>query len=89
MVPTGGCSTATYVPGTAGHSWQSASCSGTTIGGKGMINAAKVIALTAYDLLKNKNLILEAKNEFQKRRGDSFVYDPLIGVRPPALDYRK
>ena len=89
MVPTGGFSTATYVPGTAGHSWQSASCSGTSIGTKGMINAAKVLALTAHDLFKNKNLILKAKNEFQKRRGDSFVYDPLIGSRTPALDYRK
>ena len=39
--------------------------------------------------LFSRVIILEAKNEFQKRRGDSFVYDPLIGVRPPALDYRK
>ena len=89
MVPTGGFSTATYVPGTPGHSWQSASCSGTSIGIKGMLNAAKVIALTAYDLFKNKNLILEAKKEFNKRRGNGFNYDPLIGNRSPALNYRK
>mgnify|MGYP003323879426 CR=1 FL=1 len=49
-VPTGGFGTATYVPGTAGHSWQAASCTGTSIGTKGMLNAAKVMALTAYDL---------------------------------------
>jgi len=89
MVPTGGFSTATYVPGTPGHSWQSASCSGTSIGTKGMINAAKVLALTAYDLFKNKNLIEEAKKEFLEKRGSSFVYSPLIGSREPALDYRK
>ena len=58
-------------------------------GTKGMINAAKVLALTAYDLFKNKNLIEEAKKEFLEKRGSSFVYSPLIGSREPALDYRK
>ena len=88
-VPTGGFTTATYVPGTAGHSWQAASCTGTSIGIKGMLNAAKVMALTTYDLFMNKNLILKAQAEFEEKRGKNFTYNPLIGDRAPALNYRK
>ena len=88
-VPTGGFTTATYVPGTAGHSWQAASCTGTSIGIKGMLNAAKVMALTTYDLFMNKNLILKAQREFEEKRGKNFTYNPLIGDRAPALNYRK
>ena len=88
-VPTGGFSTATYVPGTAGHSWQAASCTGTSIGIKGMLNAAKVMALTAYDLFTNTGLILSAQKEFKEKRGEDFEYNPLIGDRDPALNYRK
>ena len=88
-VPTGGFSTATYVPGTAGHSWQAASCTGTSIGTKGMLNAAKVMALTAYDLFTNTGLILSAQKEFKEKRGEDFEYNPLIGDRDPALNYRK
>ncbi len=88
-VPTGGFTTATYVPGTAGHSWQAASCTGTSIGTKGMLNAAKVMALTAYDLFMDKNLILKAQREFEEKRGENFKYNPLIGDRAPALNYRK
>ena len=88
-VPTGGFSTATYVPGTAGHSWQAVSCTGTSIGIKGMLNAAKVMALTTYDLFMNKNLILKAQREFEEKRGKNFTYNPLIGDRAPALNYRK
>jgi len=51
LVPTMGFGTATAVPGTPGHSWQNVACAGSTIGRKGMVNAAKVLALTATDLL--------------------------------------
>ncbi len=59
-VPTAGFSTATYVPGTPGHSWQAASCTGTTIGLKGMLNAAKVLALSAQEIIINKKIIENA-----------------------------
>ena len=88
VVPTAGFGTATYVPGTPGHSWQAASCTGTSIGLKGMLNAAKILALTTHTLFKNTKLIEEAKKEFYKKRGLNYNYDPLIGDRKPALDYR-
>ena len=31
----------------------------------------------------------KATVEFNNRRGKNFIYKPLLGNRPPALDYRK
>jgi aminobenzoyl-glutamate utilization protein B len=87
-VPTAGLRTATWVPGTAAHSWQAVAAGGTDIGNKGMINAAKTLAMTAYDLFTNPALIEAAREEFVTRRGDDFEYEPLIGDREPPLDYR-
>lgn len=88
-VPTAGIYTATWVPGSAGHSWQAVAAGGTSIGEKGMMVAAKTMSLTAMNLFEDTNLIKEAKKEFLKRRGKYFEYIPLLGNREPALDYRK
>ncbi|MBI4482180.1 MAG: amidohydrolase [Acidobacteria bacterium] len=79
---------ATWVPGTPAHSWQAVACGGTSIGAKGMLVAAKTMALTARDLFTEPGHILKARAEFDSRRGN-FVYKPRIGDRKPALDYRK
>lgn len=86
-VPTVGCRTATWVPGTSAHSWQAVACGGTEIGTKGMMVAAKAIALTAIDLFSDAALIQKAKEEFVKDKGD-YQYKPLLGDRKPALNYR-
>ena len=88
VVPTVGFGTATWVPGTSAHSWQAVAAGGTSIGKKGMMVAAKTLTLTAIDLFKNKELVAKAKSEFIERRGADFKYIPLLGDRPPALDYR-
>lgn len=88
VVPTVGFSSATWVPGTSAHSWQAVAAGGTSIGKKGMMVAAKTLTLTAIDLFKNKDLVEKAKAEFIERRGVDFKYIPLLGDRPPALDYR-
>ena len=56
MVPTSDLGTATWVPGTASHSWQAVAVGGTDIGNKGMLVAAKVLALTAVDLFLRPDL---------------------------------
>lgn len=89
VVPTVGFGTATWVPGTSAHSWQAVAAGGTSIGKKGMMVAAKTLTATALDLFSNQELITKAKIEFEERRGSDFVYKPLLGNRPPALDYRK
>lgn len=88
QVPTAGLSTATWVPGTSAHSWQAVAAGGTEIGNKGMINAAKAIAYTAYDLFTQPALLEAARDEFLRRRGPDYVYEPLLGDRDPPLDYR-
>ncbi|HEV7348228.1 amidohydrolase [Telluribacter sp.] len=88
-VPTVGLRTATWVPGTAAHSWQAVAAGGTSIGRKGMLVAAQTLALTAIDLFQNPKLLSEAKAEFEQKRGKNFKYEALLGNRPPALDYRK
>jgi len=88
VVPTTGLSTATWVPGTSAHSWQAVAAGGTSIGEKGMIVAAKTLALTAIDLYNSPAVIEQSWQELKKMRGDNFKYEALIGDRKPALDYR-
>ena len=89
LVPTAGVRTATWVPGTASHSWQAVASGGTSIGIKGAELAAKTIASTAIDILKDQSLIVTAKAELQSRVGEDFEYKALLGDRKPPLDYRK
>jgi aminobenzoyl-glutamate utilization protein B len=88
-VPTVGLSVATWVPGTPAHSWQAVAAGGMSIGRKGMIIAAKTLALTATQLFESPETVKKAKEEFLKARGGDFKYISLVGDRKPALDYRK
>lgn len=87
-VPTVGLRTATWVPGTSAHSWQAVAAGGSSIGHKGMLLAAKTLANTALELYQNPELINQAKQEFDQRRGNNFKYQALLGERQPPLDYR-
>lgn len=88
LVPTVGFGTATWVPGTPAHSWQAVAAGGTSIGNKGMLLAARLLAVTAVDLYRRPDLIAAARNEFDGRRGPGFEYEALLGDRDPPLDYR-
>jgi len=87
-VPSVSFTTATFIPGSAGHSWQNVASDGTTIGTKSLINTAKVFALSAIELYTNPSYVKEVQSEFEQRRGSGFTYHPLLGDRKPALDYR-
>ncbi len=88
VVPTAGPRIATWVPGVPAHSWQAVACGGTSIGTKGMLVAAKTLALSAYDLFTQTDQIEAGRLELEKRVGKDFVYKPLLGDRQPPLDYR-
>lgn len=87
-VPTVGVRTATWAPGTPGHSWQAVACGGTSMGLKGMNVAAKTMAGTIMDLMTKPDVIARAKAELDQRRGADFKYTALLGDRTPALNYR-
>ena len=88
-VPTAGLRTATWVPGTASHSWQAVATGGTSIGIKGAELAAIVLAKSAIEIFDNPSVISAAKTEHLGRVGENFKYEPLLGDRKPPLDYRK
>ena len=88
-VPTAGLRTATWVPGTASHSWQAVASGGTSIGLKGAELAAKTLAKSAVEIFSNPSIIIDSKNELKSRVGNDFQYKPLLGDREPPLDYRK
>ena len=87
-VPTAGMSAATWVPGTSAHTWQAVAAGGTSIGIKGMLIAAKTIALTAQDIFTDSDIIIRAKKELKERIGKNDPYKTLIGDRDPPLNYR-
>ena len=87
-VPTASFGTAAFIPGSGGHCWENVASSGTTIGTKALVNAAKVFSLTAIDLFTNPELVNSIKNEFEQRRGKDFKYESLVGTRAPDLEYR-
>ena len=88
VVPTTSLRAATWVPGTSSHSWQAVAAGGMSIGMKGMMVAAKTLAISAVDLFKDPGLLAKAKAELLERRGEDFKYESLIGDMAPPLEYR-
>ena len=88
VVPTAGLRTATWVPGTAAHSWQAVSTGGTSIGLKGAKLAALTLSKSIKYIFENPYLIEDANNELLARTGKDFAYKPLLGNRMPPLGYR-
>ena len=88
VVPQAGLRTATWVPGTAAHSWQAVASGGTSIGLKGTELAAKTMSATAVEIFSNPEIIQQAKQELEARVGENFEYKALLGNRKPPLNYR-
>ena len=66
-VPTGGLRTACVTAGSPGHSWQNVACIGSSIGEKGIHCAAKVLAVTALDLLEDPKLAATVRADWKQR----------------------
>ncbi len=79
LVPTSALTTACYTFGAPGHSWQIVACTGTTIGEKGMVVAAKALALSAIDILCDPQIIQSAREDFEKRK-QGIKFDTLMPV---------
>ncbi|MDR0378326.1 MAG: amidohydrolase, partial [Spirochaetaceae bacterium] len=71
--PTAQVFTACYPQGTVSHSWQLTGCGQSSLVHKGLIQAAKIIAFTAADILENPQLLADAKAEHLGRlAGESY-----------------
>jgi aminobenzoyl-glutamate utilization protein B len=79
ITPTMEFRTACNVNGSPGHSWQITACSGTSVGHKCLIFAAKTMAGSVLDLLQDPGLVKRAQEEHQKRlRGKEYRKDPTV-----------
>lgn len=77
LTPTAQFTTATWVSGTPGHSWQNVSLGKTGIAYKGMLQAAKILAGAAADLMESPALLEKIRKEFSKNAAEG--YDCPIG----------
>jgi aminobenzoyl-glutamate utilization protein B len=80
-------STAGFPIGAAGHSWGIVAASGTSTGHKGMLHAAKIMALSAMDLLVDPEHLRKAREEFEKSTREHPYKSPLpTSVKPPRYE---
>ena len=71
----------------APHKWPFACISGTTIGTKAMLNAAKTIYLTFVELYQNPEELKKIREEWERVQGKDYKHECLVGNAPPALEY--
>jgi aminobenzoyl-glutamate utilization protein B len=84
QTPTMEFSTAALVLGAPGHSWQTVACSGTSLGHKSLIFAAKTMAGATIDLLTKPDLLAKAKEEYSKKmQGRTYRCAIPNDVEPP------
>lgn len=66
------------------HSWAVVACGGMSIGHKGMLYAAKAMALTMIDLYENEGHIKAVRKEFDERKG-GHIYKAMLPDGPPRV----
>ncbi|MBZ0298864.1 MAG: amidohydrolase, partial [Anaerolineae bacterium] len=84
ITPTAQMTTCCWPLGTPGHSWQTVVSSGSGIGSKGMLFAAKTMALAGLDLLTRPDLLNRAQAEFDRARNGSVYVSPLPDGAVPS-----
>jgi aminobenzoyl-glutamate utilization protein B len=82
IVPTAGLDVATAAREVPGHSWAMTACAGSSIGVRGATTATEVLAASTIDFLTNEALRREARDDFDKRRGET-KYEPVLDPGPP------
>ena len=79
--------TACHTTGTPGHSWANVASGGMSIGHKGLMHAAKALAITALDLYSDPKYLQAAKEEFERRMGGKKYVCPIPeDFKPPRLE---
>jgi aminobenzoyl-glutamate utilization protein B len=78
--------TACYTTASIGHSWGVVATAGSTIGFKGMMHAAKIMALTAMDLFTDPSHLQQARAEFSKELAAHPYVNPIPEhIQPPRF----
>jgi aminobenzoyl-glutamate utilization protein B len=87
VVPTAQFTAATFVPGVSPHTWQAAACAGTAIGRKGMVVAARTLAVAGLELFENPSELKAARDAFEKRLDGRKWTTRIAPDSKPPLDY--
>jgi len=87
--PTGGFGAATFVPGVNAHTWQAAACAGMSIGQKGMLVAAKTLALSAIEIFADPKITDAAKLDFTRRVAGRKYESVIPEHEKPRFEYWK
>ncbi len=89
-VPLGEFGTACEILGSPGHSWQNTATSGMGIGHKGMLTAAKILAVSTLEFMQNPHLVKNARKEHNKAHKDKPYKTPFPdGLKPPFRRLKK
>jgi aminobenzoyl-glutamate utilization protein B len=87
IVPVSMLGTTCFPTGVPGHSWGNVAASGMSIGYKGMMHAAKVMALTAVELFLDPKHLVEIHKEFElQTKGKKYIPPIPKGVKPPRYE---
>ena len=86
-VPTVNLGVATACIGNVGHSWQNTAFSNSPIGDKGLLTAAKVLALAALRTMEDPLRIERAKRELFAKNGGHYTCPLPDYVEPPIGKY--
>ena len=78
---------ATCARGTVGHTWQFAGQAGSVLGTKGMLAAAKMLALAAVYTFGEPERVRKAKEEVKERNGGAYTCPLPDSVLPPIETY--
>jgi aminobenzoyl-glutamate utilization protein B len=84
IAPTLHVSVTTAPADTPWHGWPVVACGGMSIGHKGMMQAAKVLAATAIDLLQDPKALADVQSDFREKT-KGITYKPYIPEGPPPV----
>ncbi len=85
VVPTAQFGIATLAAGTPGHAWQVVAQGKGSVAKKGMLTAAKLLAVTAFDFFTDEKLVQAAKDELAQRLEGETVPDALPRDLKPMI----
>jgi aminobenzoyl-glutamate utilization protein B len=89
MVPTASLTTVCWPSGAPGHSWGAVTCTGSSIGFKGMTVTAKTIAAAAIEVLTDPHIVEKAQAEFEEKTKDFTYKSAVPKYQKPRLPINK
>jgi len=87
IVPVSELETTCFPTGCPGHSWGNVAASGMSIGHKGMMHAAKIMAATAVELYSDPSHLVEIRQEFERKtKGKPYIPPIPKDGKPPQYE---